>query len=111
MGAAPAPDPVEQNFLWTGYEDYTGLWQAEIEAPARARGLIESFLARGWVELYVSRGAAGHDTMEIVDPAQRRQYLANDAYWAVPDGPGTTLVWFATTDRGYEAYERLRSAG
>lgn len=107
---------LEKELIWNGYEDYTGLWDAFLtvrdsppaaysaqEARNEARRLLESFLARGWVELYVSHGPAGETQYEIVPAEERAGILDSETSWTWEDGD--PLVWYATTDEGMFAYQ------
>ena len=106
---------LERELVWNGYEDYTGLWDAFLtvrdsapgerstqEARELARQLIESFLARGWVELFISRGPVGEAVYELVPAADQSRVLDSDSSWSWE--AGDPLVWYATTDEGHSAY-------
>ena len=115
-GYAGTVNALEQELLWSGYEDYTGLWDAFFtvrdsvpggrpphEARELTRQLLESFLARGWVELFVSHGPAGETVYELVPAADQSKVFDSDSSWSWEDGD--PLVWYATTDDGYLAYQ------
>ena len=109
-------DSLEQEIIWNGYEDYTGLWDAYFvvrdtdpgtrsaqEAREIARQFVGSFLTRGWVELYISRGPAGETVYDLVPTEDQSRVLDSDSSWSWEDGD--PLVWYATTDEGYFAYQ------
>ncbi|GAA0466174.1 hypothetical protein Aca07nite_77350 [Actinoplanes capillaceus] len=108
--------PVEQNLVWLGYEDYTGLWQVAIEVQdesgenseadnrAFAQRIVESLLNRGWIELYFTEGPWTNETIMPVPAEDRAEVLTADASWATPVNGGK-LIWFGTTDEGFAAYQ------
>ncbi|MBO3743053.1 hypothetical protein [Actinoplanes flavus] len=102
--------PAEQNLVWLGYEDYTGLWQAALEVEDRdvARRIVASLLSRGWIELYFTDGLWDNETIAVVPVRDRMTVLEDVASWSVEGGG--RLIWFATTDEGYDAYRKAEAA-
>lgn len=110
-------DTLERNLLWLGVEDYTGLWQAVAEArddaepcsiheaQGQARRTIESLLAGGLIELFVCQEPLNNETVEIVPPEEQPAVLDEEASWTAPEEGGKSLR-FATTDRGFAAYQK-----
>jgi hypothetical protein len=110
-------DDLERNVLWLGIEDYTGLWEAALEAgpdtepssfgavQARARLVIESLLGGGFIELFVFQGLVVSERAELVPPERHASVLGDDDFWKVPEGEGE-LAGFAATEQGFAAYKK-----
>lgn len=99
--------PLERKLVWLGYEDYTPLPQLVIEvdgSSAVARQVLDELLARGWVELYRTDRPLDNKTIMHIPAEDRQGFLDDDASWSWRDDSNWDLVWFATTDDGYEAY-------
>lgn len=106
---------IERSLIWLGVEDYTGLWDASFEARSApgvhsiedarqyARQVVESLLARGWIELYICQEPLSNDSVELVAAEDRSRVLENDESWEVPESLGKS-VRFATTDEGLAVY-------
>jgi hypothetical protein len=74
------------------------------QAREYARQVVQSFLAREWIDLYVSADVMTNDTIEIVPSNDRSKFVESDLSWLPPDGQ-EILVWFRTTEKWYMAYE------
>ncbi len=101
--------PLERNLIWLGYEDHTPLPQFVIEvdgALAVARQVLTGLLARGWTELYRTEGTLASDTMTQIPAGDRQSVLDDDSSWSWQEDDERiwTLVWYATTAEGYDAY-------
>jgi len=109
-------DLLTRNLLWSGYEDYTGLWDAAFEAKAIngpqpiedarecTRRLMESLLADGLIELFTCPWPPDNDAFEVVLPDDRTEILQDDMSWtAEREG---ALIWYATTDKGFDSYKK-----
>jgi len=100
------PDGVTRNeakVLSYLLDDYCGLWEvlAIVENDlASALLVLESLIARGWVELYERRGPSAFERLkpEIVGDA-----LRTPAAWQLPPD----ALWVTATLSGEEAYGLL----
>ncbi|MFI6939465.1 hypothetical protein ACIBI4_09350 [Streptomyces sp. NPDC050418] len=109
---------MESTLLWLGVEDYTGLWEAALEASAvggpcsppevqeRARRTIESLLVSGFIELFACREPMNNDGVRIVSPDHWAEILGRETCWTSPE-PGGESIRFASTDRGFAAYREV----
>ncbi|GAA1648763.1 hypothetical protein [Actinoplanes couchii] len=110
-------NPLERRLVWLGYEEFTPLPQFAIEVagepgddPANgplafARRILGELLERGWVELY--RSDPWLDGPVTLIPVEDRQrYLGDDScwHWREDDEEDLSMVWYGTTDEGYDAY-------
>ncbi|WP_330465498.1 hypothetical protein [Micromonospora zamorensis] len=110
-------DTLERNLLWLGIEDYTGLWDAVAEARGdgeprsthdalvQARRAIEFMLAADFAELFRCPEPLNNDTVELVSAEEQSAILNAGSSWVVPEEGGTSIR-FATTDRGFAAYQK-----
>jgi hypothetical protein len=108
-------DPLVKNLLWDGVEDFTGLWDVVFEVQRtegfaqssaeecreKAREVLELLLADGLIDLYLCRWPLDNDAAKVVPPDDRSAILRTDLSWTVE---AETLVWFATTDKGFDFY-------
>ena len=108
-------NPFEQQLLWDGVEDFTGLWQAEAlarrdgESPGvspreRARLALERLARSGLVEIYTCRGTPTDEACDRVGPEALSRLLDIDTSWRVPD-EGEIGIWYDTSDEGFAAYQ------
>ena len=109
-------DSLERNLLWLGVEDYTGLWQAVIEAGGsatnsmsdarkRARRAIQSLLDNNFIELFACPEPIDNETVKPIPKERNLLILEEESSWVVP-GEGGVSLRFATTDRGFAVYRR-----
>ena len=107
MSQSPTnPDGVTKNeakVLSYLLDDYCGLWEvlAIVEKDvARARLVVESLIARGWVQLFQRRGPSTFDPvgLELAQDA-----LQTSAAWQFPPN----ALWVTATVAGEEAYKLL----
>jgi hypothetical protein len=109
-------DLLTRNLLWSGVEDYTGLWNVVFEVQAvngsqsiedargSARRIVHSLLVDGLIELFTCPWPPDNDAFEGVPPDDRSDILQDDMSWTVDkEGP---LIWYVTTDKGFDLYKR-----
>jgi hypothetical protein len=100
------PDAVTRNeakVLSYLLDDYCGLWEvlATVENDlACARLVLESLIARGWVQLFQRRGPSAFKPLET---AMAHDALRAPEPWRLPPD----ALWVTTTVSGEEAYESL----
>ncbi|MEU8813387.1 hypothetical protein [Actinoplanes sp. NPDC048796] len=111
-----------KDFLWSGIEDFTGLWDAASIAKAvegllsletardRARAVLEYLLAEELVDLYVFRGLPQNDAVPVA-LEQQAGLLRDVRHWSAPGKEDDVSVWFDTTEKGFEWYCELYNGG
>jgi hypothetical protein len=114
MSLQPVADLVK-DLLWSGIEDFTGLWDAALTAQSaeglpsldmardRVRSVLESLLAEGLVDLYEFRGLPRNDATPVAWE-RRFRLMRDDQFWAAPEDGDDVSVWYDTTEKGFELY-------
>jgi hypothetical protein len=104
---------ARQEFLWAGYEDWTGLWEAvwwiQTEypemtgAPAReaARGVLSELLNEGLVYVCLLDEDTGRE--KPIPAEKARRILARDESWNAPDSVKGQLR-YVTTEAGAKPF-------
>ncbi|GLW35425.1 hypothetical protein [Actinoplanes regularis] len=111
-----------KDLLWSGIEDFTGLWDAaftaratdEITSPEmardRARSVLNSLLAEELIALYQFRGLPRNDAAPVA-LERRVEMLHENESWVVPEEENAVSVWYGTTEKGFERYCALYNGG
>lgn len=104
---------VRKEFLWSGYEDWTGLWEAvwwvqteypELRgAPARdkAREVLRALLSEGLVYICFLDEDTNTESPIVKDEAHR--ILDEDSSWEPPTSPKHQLRYL-TTEKGAKPF-------
>jgi hypothetical protein len=104
-----------KDLLWSGIEDFTGLWDAAFMVQAAesrpsldvardtARSILESLLAKSLVDLYQFRGLPQNDAAPV-PPEWRSGLLHDDGFWVAPEEEDDVSVWYDTTEQGFELF-------
>ena len=108
-------DPLAQRLLWLGYEDASGLWEAEqeatllplIAAPTRRASVartLQDLARRGLIDV-----CAGPEPLQLNDRtrvpiSELAAVLEAPGSWLAPERQGDNAVRYETTDKGFTAY-------
>lgn len=121
-GMRMAMADLVKELLWSGIEDFTGLWDAAYAVRAieglssldlardRARSVLEVLLAENLIDVYQFRGLPRNDAAPVA-LEQVAELLSNDTLWAAPHDENDISVWYDTTEAGFERYCGLYNGG